>query len=152
MHILGTIGLWPCVRTYVSFGSLTCQKVRCAASPAHRSFAHSYSTLRPPELRNTLVIYAAPFLAMLHPTELRCTISELRSTLRSNAAPSELSSYVIPVIACMDVNLVNSHPSLTYIEKTPRKFQFGKISAKVYACLYSSKELALHYGARYMNQ
>jgi hypothetical protein len=28
----------------------------------------------------------------------------------------------------------------TYVEKTPRKFQFGKKSAKVYHCLYSSTE------------
>jgi hypothetical protein len=123
MHILGTIGLWPCVRTHLFFGSSTCRSKL-------RTFLFNAAS---PELRNTLVSYAAPFQAMLHPTELRCTLSELRSTLRSNAAPSELSSYVIPVIACMDVNLVNSHPSLTYIEKTPRKFQFGKKSAKVYA-------------------
>jgi hypothetical protein len=28
----------------------------------------------------------------------------------------------------------------TYIEKTPRKFEFGKKSAEVYHCLYSSIE------------
>jgi hypothetical protein len=38
--------------------------------------------LLPSELRYSLLSYAAPFWAMLHPTELRRTLNELHGTLK----------------------------------------------------------------------
>ncbi len=51
---------------------------------------------------------------------------------------SEAKKYNVPSHrSCIDpTNDLND----TYVEKTPRKFQFGKKSAKVYRSLYSSTE------------
>ncbi len=53
------------------------------------------------------------------------TLNELRGTLKKYNVPAAHRSFAVP-------------SGEKYIEKTPRKFQFGKKSAKVYHCLYSS--------------
>jgi hypothetical protein len=51
---------------------------------------------------------------------------------------SEAKKYNVPCHhSCTDPT---SDVNDTYVEKTPRKFQFGQKSAKVFHCLYSSIE------------
>ncbi len=54
-------------------------ELRCA----RRTTLLHLDKLRPSELRYSLLSYAAPFWATLHPTELRRALNELRGTLKT---------------------------------------------------------------------
>ncbi len=72
--------------TLLCFAS-TLSELRCTLSElrcALRATVPLWAKLRPSELCCTLLRYAAPFRATLHPTELRHTLNELRGTLKIN--------------------------------------------------------------------
>jgi hypothetical protein len=57
---------------------------------------HIYAKLHHSELSYTLLIYLAPFWATLHPTELRCTLNELRCTIKKNVHLPTHRSFAVP--------------------------------------------------------
>ncbi|MFN9903079.1 MAG: hypothetical protein ACK55Z_30775 [bacterium] len=71
----------------------------------------------------------------LPPTDLPIAASLFRLENNIKKKPREKSQYGPPCNIPLDQQY-----KCTYVEKTPRKFQFGKKSAKVYHCLYSSTE------------
>jgi hypothetical protein len=98
----------------------TLSELRCAL----RTTLLPLDKLGPSELCYSLLSYAASFWATLYTTELRLTLNELRGTLKNIMYPAG-----------------RSFADLNDVKRKPREMsQFGKKSAKVYHCLYSSIE------------